>query len=252
MTAYDRLDLLFQQNNGIVKTAQVLEIGIAKSTFYAYAKQRGVEQAAHGVYVSPDAWTDAMYLLHLRCAQAVFSHESALFFHDLTDREPNPYSITVKTGYNPASLQADGIKVYTIKKELHDVGYSFKLMLEDRSIEILAYNLETVLAEKLETVVSRATTNTRMRDFYDLHILSQLHGQSIVPADLRAALIATARKRGTEKYLADAPAAFDEVEADPNMEKLWRAYQKKFSYAADLSWHTVMESIRSLYELARE
>ena len=86
-------------------------------------------------------------------------------------------------------------------------------MLEDRSIEIWAYNLETVLAEKLETVVSRATTNTRMRDFYDLHILSQLHGQSIVPADLRAALIATAKKRGTEKYLADAPAAFDEVEA---------------------------------------
>ena len=74
-----------------------------------------------------------------------------------------------------------------------EVRYSFKLMLEDRSIEILACNLETVLAEKLKTVVSRATTNTRMRDFYDLHILSQLHGQSIVPADLRAALIATAR-----------------------------------------------------------
>lgn len=87
---------------------------------------------------------------------------------------------------------------------------------------------------------------------YDLHLLSQLRDQSIIPADLRAALIATARKRGTEKYLADAPAAFDEVEADPNMEKLWRAYQKKFSYAVDLSWHTVMESIRSLYELARE
>ena len=108
------------------------------------------------------------------------------------------------------------------------------------------------ISEILETVVSRATTNTRMRDFYDLHILSQLHDRSIVPTDLRAALIATARKRGTEKYLADAPAAFDEVEADPNMEKLWRAYQKKFSYAADLSWHTVMDSIRSLYELARE
>ena len=132
-----------------------------------------------------------------------------------------------------------------------EVRYSFKLMLEDRSIDIWAYNLETVLAEKLETIITRTTTNTRMRDFYDLHILSQLHGQSIIPADLRAALIATARKRGTEKYLADAPAAFDEVEADPNMEKLWRAYQKKFSYAADLSWHTVMESIRSLYRLAQ-
>ena len=132
-----------------------------------------------------------------------------------------------------------------------EVRYSFKLMLEDRSIDIWAYNLETVLAEKLETIITRTTTNTRMRDFYDLHILSQLHGQSIVPADLRAALIATAKKRGTEKYLADAPAAFDEVEADSNMEKLWRAYQKKFSYAADLSWHTVMESIRSLYRLAQ-
>lgn len=122
MTAYEQLDRLFQKHNGIVKTAQVLENGITKATFYAYNKQRGVEQAAHGIYVSTDAWTDAMYLLHLRCAQAVFSHESALFFHDLTDREPNPYSITVKTGYNPSALKADGIRVYTIKKELHDVG----------------------------------------------------------------------------------------------------------------------------------
>lgn len=133
-----------------------------------------------------------------------------------------------------------------------EVRYSFKLMLEDRSIEILAYNLETVLAEKLETVVSRATTNTRMRDFYDLHILNQLHGHNIVPTDLRAALIATARKRGTEKYLSDAFAAFDEIESDLNMEKLWEAYQKKFTYAADLPWHTVMESIRSLYRMVQE
>jgi len=131
-----------------------------------------------------------------------------------------------------------------------EVRYRFKLMLEDRSIEIWAYNLETVLAEKLETVVTRATANTRMRDFYDLHILSQLHGRNIVPADFRAALIATAGKRGTERNLTDAPAAFDEIEADPNMEGLWRAYQKKFSYAADLPWHTVMDSIRELYRMA--
>ena len=132
-----------------------------------------------------------------------------------------------------------------------EVRYSFKLMLEDRSIEIWAYNLETVLAEKLETIGSRATANTRVRNFYDLHILSQLHGRSIVSADFRAALIATARKRGTERNLTDAPAAFDEIEADPNMEKLWRAYRKKFSYAADLSWHMVMESIRGLYGLTQ-
>lgn len=91
-----------------------------------------------------------------------------------------------------------------------------------------------------------------LRYSYDLHILSRLHGRSIVPTDLHAALIATVKKRGTEKYLADAPAAFDGVEADPNMEKLWQDYQKKFSFAADLSWHTVMDSIRRIYRLARE
>lgn len=133
-----------------------------------------------------------------------------------------------------------------------EVRYSFKLMLENRSIEIWAYNLETVLAEKLETVVTRATTNTRMRDFYDLHILSQIYAQSILPSDLRAAIIATAKKRGTEKYLSDGFAAFDEVEADSNMEKLWLAYQKNFSYAVDLPWHTVMDSIRRLYRLAQD
>lgn len=122
MTTNEKITLLFAQNNGILKTAKALESGISKAAFYAYTKKHGTERVAQGVYLSPDAWTDAMYLLHLRCDQAVFSHESALFFHDLTDREPNPYSVTVKTGYNPTGLREDGIKVYTIKKELHGVG----------------------------------------------------------------------------------------------------------------------------------
>ena len=65
-----------------------------------------------------------------------------------------------------------------------------------------------------------------MRDFYDLYILSQLYGESIVFTEIQAALIATTEKRGREDYLADAPAVFDEIEADLNMEKLWQAYQK--------------------------
>ena len=149
MTANERLDLLFERNSGILKTAQVLENGISKSTFYAYAKQHGVKQVAHGVYVSPDAWTDAMYLLHLRCAQAVFSHESALLFHDLTDREPSPYSITVKTGYNPSSLQADGIKVYTIKKELHDMG--IVTMNTPFGHPVLVYDMERTICDLIRS-----------------------------------------------------------------------------------------------------
>lgn len=128
-----------------------------------------------------------------------------------------------------------------------EVRYSFKLMLEDRSIEVWAYNLETVLAEKLETVISRNVTNTRMRDFYDIHILKQLHGESLSASVLRDALAATATKRGTLEQMKDAVSVLDEVEENPVMAKLWQSYQKNYSYAADLSWHTVMNSVRALY-----
>lgn len=60
-----------------------------------------------------------------------------------------------------------------------EIQYSFKLMLEERSINVWAYNLETVLAEKLETVISRGITNTRMRDYYDIHILIKLYGNTL-------------------------------------------------------------------------
>ena len=70
-------------------------------------------------------------------------------------------------------------------------------MLEDRTIEVWAYNLETVLAEKLETVISRNVTNTRMRDYHHIYILQKLHGEQLNKEILWHALVATARKRGT-------------------------------------------------------
>ena len=133
-----------------------------------------------------------------------------------------------------------------------EVRYSFKLMLEDRSIDIWAYNLETVLAEKLETIITRATINTRMRDFYDIYILEQLHGNTLNTQILHDALLATARKRETEGHLAEAKEVFAEVEDSPVMQQLWTAYRKKFSYAADLEWNIVMKAVRILYSLAEE
>lgn len=127
-----------------------------------------------------------------------------------------------------------------------EVQYSFRLMLEDRSIAVWAYNLETVLAEKLETIITRATTNTRMRDFYDIFILEQLYGDTLNKQVLLNALLATARRRGTEQHLKAASEVFDEVENNSYMQNLWTAYQKKFSYASDLKWNTVMAAVRKL------
>ena len=128
-----------------------------------------------------------------------------------------------------------------------EIQYSFKLMLEDRSIDVWAYNLETVLAEKLETVISRNITNTRMRDFYDIYILLKINGNTLNAKVLSDALQATAKKRETEHHLNDASEIFEEVQTDLNIQKLWKAYQKKFSYAADISWEMVMEAIKKLY-----
>lgn len=121
---FEQLDRLLTEHDGMLQTAQVIAIGIVKPIFYEYVKEKNLQQVAHGIYVSEDAWVDAMFLLHLRCNQAVFSHESALFFHDLTDREPSKYSVTVRRGYSPTRLKAEGLSVYTMKPELFDVGLS--------------------------------------------------------------------------------------------------------------------------------
>ena len=87
-----------------------------------------------------------------------------------------------------------------------------------------------------------------MRDFYDIHILLKLYGNTLDSKILGEALLATAKKRETERYLNEAVEIFEEVQADANMQKLWIAYQKKFSYASDISWDKVMESTKELYD----
>ena len=132
-----------------------------------------------------------------------------------------------------------------------EIRYRFNLMLEDRTIEVWAYNLETVLAEKLETVISRNVTNTRMRDFYDIYILQKLHGEQLNKEILWHTLVATARKRGTLEQIesGDIREILNEIETSSVMENLWKAYQKNYSYAVDISWHIVMESVRYLYQI---
>ena len=126
-------------------------------------------------------------------------------------------------------------KLPVTKLYYREVRCSFKLMLEDRSIDILAYNLETVLDEKLETIITRTTTNTRMRDFYDIYILEQLHGNTLNPQTLYDALLVTTHKCGTERYLTDAKGVLDEVKSSSVMQKFWESYHRKFSYVAEYS-----------------
>lgn len=130
-----------------------------------------------------------------------------------------------------------------------EIIYELTLMFEDRKIALWAYNLETVLAEKLETVIDRNVTNTRMRDFYDIYLLLKLHGDRIDPTIFSQALVATAHKRGSLDALRDATDIFHELAESENLQKLWAAYQKKFGYAMGIEWNEVMRAVNKLREM---
>ena len=125
-----------------------------------------------------------------------------------------------------------------------EIAYSYKLMFEDRTIPIMIYPIETVLAEKLETVISRSITNTRMRDFYDIHIL--LKSQNINADILALALERTAKKRGNFSLLENAESVLNIVKSDEDMKRLWNIYQKKFKYASEYTWDEVTHSVIEL------
>ncbi|MBS6520088.1 MAG: nucleotidyl transferase AbiEii/AbiGii toxin family protein [Clostridiales bacterium] len=124
---------------------------------------------------------------------------------------------------------------------------TFKLMFEERTISILAYNLETVLAEKMETVIARGVANTRLRDYYDLYILQNEYTYAINMEQFKAAFLATSKKRNSIQLIAEGNKILKEIVDSEVMHRLWKSYQKKFSYAEDISWEMVMDSIEKLF-----
>ena len=131
------------------------------------------------------------------------------------------------------------------------VEFSYKLLLEDRSISLWSYNLETILAEKLQTVLARGVLNTRMRDFYDIKTLLDIYEQKIDEAVLKAAFDATCRKRSTENLKTDAPRIIASIESDGQLHTLWETYQKKYPYAAEISFADIMKTTKTLPEKIR-
>lgn len=132
-----------------------------------------------------------------------------------------------------------------------EVSYSFRLLFEERTISILAYNLETVLAEKLETLLARGTANTRMRDYYDIYVLTNTQEHNIDNATLKEAFVNTSAKRGSIGLLSDAHLILKEVAESTVLIDRWENYQHKFDYAADVLWADVMESVSCLVDIVK-
>ena len=131
------------------------------------------------------------------------------------------------------------------------IEFNYDLLLEDRSISLWSYNLETILAEKLQTVLARGILNTRMRDFYDIWMLLDTYEDKVNKAVLKDAFAATCKKRGTDHLQEQAEEIIKIIEADEQLQVLWRAYQKKYSYAAEIDYASVISGVRKLMDWIR-
>ena len=137
------------KNGGVITTSQANKEGISNERLRSLVKSGELERVAFGIYMLPDEFIDKMFIAQLRCPKIIYSHETALYLHDLTDRDPISYSVTVPTRYNPHPLVKDGFKIFSIKSDLHEVGkIELKTMFGNT---VIAYDMERTICDCLRS-----------------------------------------------------------------------------------------------------
>jgi predicted nucleotidyltransferase component of viral defense system len=129
-----------------------------------------------------------------------------------------------------------------------EVDYSFKLMFEDRAIQIKAYNLSTVLAEKIESILARNVANTRARDYYDVYILFTTRADDLDKNELLHAIDRKAAERGTTTYIEQHEKYLTDIRESCDLLNLWEAYRGKYPYAADIEFLTVVDCLSVVFD----
>lgn len=132
-----------------------------------------------------------------------------------------------------------------------EVNYKFELMFENRSIEILAYNMETVIADKFETIISRNVDTTRARDFYDIYILWTTQQQNFDKELLGQAILKKFEYRESMHNLESINEIMRVIEDSDVLKEHWKNYQSKFSYAKDISYEDTMEVLEEIINLLK-
>ena len=132
------------------------------------------------------------------------------------------------------------------------IEYSYKMLFEDKKLPIMAYTLETILAEKYETIIRRNIGTTRARDFYDLYVLFQSRKNEVRKEFLKSAVNHTATKRTSIKELKKYKEICNELRNDEALQKLWDNYIKENIYAAYLSYQDVVDNVLEVGQFISE
>jgi predicted nucleotidyltransferase component of viral defense system len=120
------------------------------------------------------------------------------------------------------------------------VRYEFQSLFSKKRIKIWAYNLETILAEKVETILRRSVLNTRPRDFYDVYIIVKTKREGITTMIFLTALKATSERRGSMQAVQEKDRILETIRTDPTMRKRWSRYRKDNEYAMGIDFDDVI------------
>lgn len=133
-----------------------------------------------------------------------------------------------------------------------EIEYNYNCIFEDKKIPILAYNLETVVAEKYQTIISRGIYNTRMKDFYDIHILITDKKEQLKLDNLIMAIKNTFKHRETELNIEEIELGLEMLKTNDNLIRLWKNYQVTDPYSKDIDYETLFESLNYLTKILNE
>jgi predicted transcriptional regulator of viral defense system len=193
MSKTKALEELIKTTGGVITTSLVEENNIHREYIREMIKQGKLEKVAYGVYITPDVWEDKMLIHQLRKKKMIYSHETALFMNDLTDREPLAYSVTVPFGYNDSRLKKEGLIVHTVKKELFDLGAIVKKTVFGNDVKV--YDAERSICDLIrdrnnqdQAIISDALKNYVNRKDKDLNRLITYAGKFRVEKTLNTYL----------------------------------------------------------------
>lgn len=127
-----------------------------------------------------------------------------------------------------------------------EVDYSFKLMFEDREISIKAYNINTILSEKIESILSRNIANTRARDFYDVYVLLTLRKDDLNKTEIKDAVWKKAEERNSTIYIKDYQKYLEDIINSKDVLSIWNTYKEKYPYAEDIDLNEIIKTIREV------
>jgi len=176
MNCRQDLNNLIKKNNGLILTKELKKENIPREYLSIFLEEDKLERIKRGVYTTPDTFSDEMYIIQQKNTRLIYSHETALFLHDLSDRDPLEYTATVPYGYHNPYLKDENIKVHTVKKELHLLGIMEKETIYGRKIRV--YNKERTICDILKdrNNMDISTVNEAIRKYLtgkgkDIHLL---------------------------------------------------------------------------------